>query len=188
MTHFYSEDGISNRTSYFNAKHGMYRTKLYAVWNAMRQRCRALSERNYGERGITVCDEWDKSFIPFMEWALKNGYKEGLDIDRRDNSEGYFPWNCRFVGRSMNSRNTRARGKTSKYRGVAFRKDTGKWDVRTKINLKQHCLGNYGTEKEALTAYNECMSRNFPNNPELIQPWLGPSQADPGDLNKACKN
>lgn len=89
--------------------HGMSKTKLYGVWVAMRQRCENPNDRNYaryGGRGIAVCDEW-KSFEPFREWALANGYIEGkTDIDREDNDKGYSPENCRFISHKDNLRNT----------------------------------------------------------------------------------
>lgn len=188
MNSFFTKDGITNRTNYCNIKHGMYATKIYAVWNSMRTRCKNLNEKNYAGRGISIQHDWQKSFIPFMYWALNNGYKEGLEIDRIDNDKGYYEWNCRFVNRSLNGRNTRSRGKTSKYRGVTYRKDTGKWDVRLKVNLKQYYIGCYLTEKDALDAYNAEMRKRFPDNPELVQIWQGQSQEDQGNQNNACRS
>ena len=51
----------------------------------------------YGARGITVCDEWKDSFESFYNWAISNGYSENLTIDRTNNSEGYYPGNCKWV-------------------------------------------------------------------------------------------
>lgn len=82
---------------------------VYWVWKAMKQRClnpRCVAYKNYGARGITVCEEWMK-FEPFCEWALENGYEQGLDLDRRDNSDGYFPENCRWIPRRENINNRR---------------------------------------------------------------------------------
>ena len=78
----------------------------------MRQRCynpRTREYANYGGRGITVCDEWRErgQFVAFRDWALANGWKKGLDIDRKDNSKGYSPDNCRFVSRKANLNNRR---------------------------------------------------------------------------------
>jgi hypothetical protein len=63
--------------------------------------------RLYGARGIAVCREW-ADFSVFRSWAIKSGYARGLHIDRRDNSEGYNPANCRWVVPVVNSNNTRA--------------------------------------------------------------------------------
>lgn len=91
-------------------KHGKYKTKLYSVWVQIRQRCnncKCKSYPNYGGRGIKVCQEWDESFLSFEEWALNNGYAEGLSIDRIDNNGNYEPGNCRWTTDFVQSRNKR---------------------------------------------------------------------------------
>ncbi len=85
--------------------------KLYHTWIAMRRRCDLGGDpRNawWGGRGISVCAEWDQSFPVFEEWALANGYKPGLTIDRIKTSGNYEPSNCEFVTRAENSRRMRA--------------------------------------------------------------------------------
>ena len=65
-----------------NFIHGYRYTKLYQIWNKMKQRClnpKATHYENYGGRGITICTEW-LEFIPFRDWALSNGYKENFKI------------------------------------------------------------------------------------------------------------
>jgi hypothetical protein len=72
----------------------------------MRLRCRPQSpkrHRYYG-RGIRVCPEWN-DWDTFADFALANGWREGLTIDRIDNDKGYFPGNVRFVTRLVNTRN-----------------------------------------------------------------------------------
>ena len=74
-------------------------TKLYNVWKEMRQRCNNPKHnhyKRYGGRGITVCKEWDDPEA-FYNWAVNNGYKEGLTLDRINNDKGYSPDNCRWV-------------------------------------------------------------------------------------------
>lgn len=86
-------------------KHGAYLSKLYAVWEAMRQRCKnptAQAYKNYGGRGISVCNEWN-DFQKFEAWALSHGYKEGLSIDRIDNDGDYCPENCQWLTRAENA-------------------------------------------------------------------------------------
>ncbi len=90
-------------------KHGGYKTKLYHVWVQMRSRCRSPKDKNYpyyGGRGISVCDEW-QDFRSFQEWALSNGYREGLTIDRIDNDGDYKPTNCRWVTMAVQAKNKR---------------------------------------------------------------------------------
>lgn len=60
---------------------------------------------DYGGRGITICDEWRHSFDNFVQWAINNGYKQGLQIDRINNDGNYEPSNCRWVTLKDNCRN-----------------------------------------------------------------------------------
>lgn len=91
-------------------KHGLYKTKIYKVWKSMRQRCFNLNDKNYknyGGRGITVCEDWNKNFISFYNWSIENGYIEGLTIDRINNNGNYEPNNCRWVDNFIQQTNTR---------------------------------------------------------------------------------
>ena len=85
-------------------KHNAYKTRLYGVWGNMKYRCsnpNAQGYHNYGGKGIKVCDEW-KEFEPFQKWAIENGYRKGLSIDRVDSNGDYCPENCRWVTLSEN--------------------------------------------------------------------------------------
>ena len=80
-------------------KHGDHKTKLYSVWGNMKDRCLNLNckcYKYYGGRGIDVCESWRTDFISFRDWAVNNGYKEGLSIDRINNNKGYHPDNCKW--------------------------------------------------------------------------------------------
>lgn len=94
--------------------HGMSHSKIYNSWRAMHERCRLKTHKeykNYGGRGIKVCEEW-RSFEPFYQWSLKNGYSEGLTIDRIDVDGNYEPQNCRWITIQQQQKNKqKKRGK-----------------------------------------------------------------------------
>ena len=94
-------------------KHGFTKTRLYRIYYRMKERCYRPTNDNYkyyGGLGITVCDEWLKSFITFKDWALSHGYADNLTIDRINNELGYMPSNCRWITIQEQQKNRRKRG------------------------------------------------------------------------------
>lgn len=87
--------------------HNKSNTRLYRIWSNMKDRC--INPKNkrynrYGERGITFCDEWI-DFENFYNWAIQNGYKENLTLDRINNDLNYCPDNCRWANSRQQARN-----------------------------------------------------------------------------------
>lgn len=103
----------------FHTIHNMARTKIYSVWNGIKDRCLNNKKKNYkyyGGRGIKVCEEWKNDFLSFYNWAINNGYKEGLTIDRINNEGNYEPNNCRWATHKEQANNTR-RNRYITYKG-----------------------------------------------------------------------
>lgn len=96
-----------------NTTHGQSKTRLYTIWTSMKKRCfdpNSHAYHLYGNRGITVCDEWKESFESFRDWSIANGYSDSLSIDRIDVDGNYEPGNCRWttaIGQARNKRNNR---------------------------------------------------------------------------------
>lgn len=92
------------------ATHRLSKSSLYNIYYAMIARCNkpnSISYKNYGAKGIKVCDEWLESFECFRDWAFENGYADGLSIERINVLENYSPDNCTWIPRSRQNGNKR---------------------------------------------------------------------------------
>lgn len=117
----------SNYLSY--TRHGNAHHPIYHIWIDINQRCynpNDKSYRNYGGRGIGVCDKWRYSFAAFLEDMGER--PEGMTIDRIDNDGDYTPENCRWATRLTQASNRRI---SPKYQGMGHRE----WAEHFNVNV-----------------------------------------------------
>ena len=136
-------------------KHGMKDTKVYEVWSSMRKRCNnpnCAAYKNYGGRGIKVCDRWSK-FANFYE---DMGEPNGLTIERVDNDGDYCPENCKWIPLEEQGKNKRCQNKF----GIAgLTKRGNSYRARIPFNGKQVNIGSSMDYFEAC-----CLIKSAENN------------------------
>lgn len=141
-----------------NPKHGDHNERLYRIWKAMKTRClnpNAAGFDNYGGRGISVCPEWVNDYVSFRGWALDAGYRPDLTLDRKNNDLGYEPRNCRWVSKTTQSRNQRARkDSTTGVRGIRL-SDSGLYLAEIFVDNKRVHLGSFKDVEAAISARKE---------------------------------
>lgn len=123
--------------------HGQWKTKLYHVWSSMKSRCLNKNKsgfKDYGNRGICVCEEWNKNFMSFYNWSKANGYKEKLHLDRINNDGDYEPNNCRWADNKTNAQNKRS-------------------NIVIEAFNKKKCLSEWCRDEKCVVGYNTLRER-----------------------------
>ena len=144
------------RFSIGSKRHGLSESRLYKIYHGMMKRCYTPSTKcykNYGGRGITVCNDWleNNGFMKFYNWSMMNGYNEKLTLDRSDNDKPYSPDNCRWSSVKQQNRNRRSN------HNLTFKGETKplcEWSDMLGIKYKvlQSRVNYYGwSAEEALT-------------------------------------
>lgn len=144
----------------YRTKHGACsngnRTALYKKYQDMVGRCYCSTHSGweyYGKRGIQVCDEWKNNFENFKNWALNNGYEDGLTIERLDVNSDYKPSNCTWI--PMKEQHLNKRKPFTKLQDVkngavpGIRKAKQSYYVRIHVNNKEVHVGTAKTYEDA---------------------------------------
>ena len=153
----------------------MVNKRLRQIYSDMKQRCynpKCRAYKDYGGRGITVCDEWRNSSKTFYEWAFSHGYRDDLTIDRINVDKGYSPDNCRWATRKEQAANKRAFKSNSHIVIYKGEKDTLiNWckklnlnyrTVLDRLNARQWTVEQaFETESEHKFARNHFSGRNY---------------------------
>ena len=141
------------------------KSRICNIWSKMKQRCfnkKNKSYDEYGGRGISICEKWKDNHKNFKEWALKNGYRNDLSIDRINPNGNYEPSNCRWTTNAVQQRNTRLLRKSNKtgFRGVSFEHFTNKFRCGISVNGVTKQLGRFDSAIDAAMAYDKYVIEN----------------------------
>lgn len=134
--------------------------RIKNIHHAMKQRCyyaKHEAYKRYGGRGISVCDEW-KSIKAFRDWAVKNGYRDDLTLDRINNDGNYEPSNCRWVTPRAQAANRRTKSNTGVV-GVHYDKSKNRYSALIRIDGKLLHLGECRTLEEAVSLRKHAEAR-----------------------------
>ncbi len=144
--------------------HGLRTNKFYQTWNGMVQRCtnpKNSSYKDYGARGITVCEEWldVSNFVAWAEATYPN--IEDATLDRIDNDKGYSPENCTWSDKTTQRINQRIRkDNKSGVVGVRYYDRDGVWTAYISINNAHKHIGSFKTLEEAVLARDNYIIEN----------------------------
>ena len=146
-------------------KHGFFGTRIYKIWDSMKQRCynpKCDAYMNYGGRGITICDEWKNDFMSFCNWSMNNGYSDNLTIDRIDVNGNYEPSNCRWADDIIQHNNTR-KNPHFEYKGEIH--TIPEWSRITGLNIntiKERIFKYHWSIEDSLTTPPDKQNRKRP--------------------------
>ena len=142
----------------------MTKTRLFAIWMKMKQRCNDKNDKaykNYGGRGIRTCEEWQSDFVAFKNWAYENGYNDSLTIERIDVNGDYCPENCTWIPQKKQAINRR----TSRF--YTYNDEThciAEWAKILKCNywaLRTRFDKGWSVEKALTTPFRHWKRRNI---------------------------
>lgn len=144
--------------------HGHAGHPLYATWRDIWRRCAdpsVKSYKDYGGRGIRVCEEW-RDVAQFIAWVEANlgSRPEGREMDRVDTDGDYAPGNVRWATRAQNNVNRRKTANTSS-RFVGVTRKRNRWQAQMKVNYRHITLGVFASEEDAARAYDRAAQEEW---------------------------
>jgi hypothetical protein len=122
------QNGKNKRT------HGMTNTRIHRIWLGVKSRCNNTNDtafKDYGQKGITVCEEWENDFSLFLDWSISNGYNDGLTLDRKNPLKNYSPDNCRWATQKQQA-NNRTNNKHLVLKGI--KRTVSEWEDISGVN------------------------------------------------------
>lgn len=135
--------------------HGMSKKPEYSVWVSLKGRCNNKNNtayKNYGGRGIKICERWSKSFANFYN-DMGSKPKKEYSIDRIDTNGNYEPKNCRWTTNIIQGRNQRIRkDNKSGTKGVFYCKTNDFWISTISVDKNRLVLGRFKDLKDAVQA------------------------------------
>jgi hypothetical protein len=143
---------------------GAANKRLHSAYACMVARCYDPKRKSYpghGGKGVKVCEEWLDNKKAFYKWALENGWKPGLYLDREDNDGDYTPGNCRWVTPSISAYNRGLfKNNTSGVKGISPYKNPRSSKHRWQVRDQGKRVGYYDTFEEAVEALNKAKNIN----------------------------
>lgn len=137
--------------------HGMTKTPEYLAWRHIRAHCFDSNNhayKNYGARGISMCDEWSRSFVVFYEYVGPRPSSRH-SINRIDNDGDYEPGNVEWASKHRQMINQRIRStNTTGYRGVCLDKRHNKYTARIRDGDYRIAFPLRETSEEAALDYD----------------------------------
>jgi hypothetical protein len=151
-----AKDGRHRKT------HGDTGTRLHNIWKNMKARCynkHNPSYKDYGAKGVVICEEWLNNYSNFKAWADSHNYSDKLSIDRIDPAGNYEPSNCRWANNSTQTANQRPRIKSNGL-CTGIHPHNRKFKVMITVEGEINYLGLFDTLEEAVTTRNTFIINN----------------------------
>ena len=134
--------------------------RLYSIYRGMKFRCynpNSIKYPLYGGKGVRICEEWLDNFDNFYAWAMSNGYKDNLTIDRLDSDGDYTPSNCRWA--TYYEQNIKLRTPSTGVKGV-YKMGNNKNCYYGRVYINRHNVYTKGCDsvEEAVERRNELLA------------------------------